>query len=153
MRGEAQSAEDVARRLGLRTDDSFGPGYERIAKFSLTQIFKNHVSVEAYVKATFMDLLSSGQAGLEIKYTELLTNARTVDAIMRDFRGTDAEELYSNFALELNVGQIARYAYSQQTGNHKGAKHIAGMDGSLLPEASITKAQTYTNQQSKLETT
>ena len=68
-----------------------------------------------------------------------------------DYFGTIVE-LYSNFALELNVGQIARYAYTRLTGNHKGAKHIAGMDGSLLPEASITKAQTYTNQQSKLET-
>ena len=147
-----QSSEDVARRLGVRSDDSFGPGYERVAKFALTRIFQSHVSVEAYVKGNFSDLLQSGQAGLEVKYNELLVNARTADGVMRAFRGSNPDDLYNYYVLELNVGQIARYGYARSTGNHQGAKHLGGFEGGLLPETSITRVQTYTNAQAKLAT-
>ena len=52
---------------------------------------------------------------------------------------------------ELNMSQIARYAYTQVTGNHAGAAHISGIATSLLPEDVITDAQKFTTQQHKMQ--
>ena len=152
MQGGGQSAEDVARRLGLRSNDGFGAGYKRVAKHALTRIFKQHNSVEAYVKATFVDLATSTQAGLQVKYGELLCNARSADGVIKEFRGTNPEELYESYVLELNVGQIGRYYYSRQSGNYEGATYVSGADGGLLPEEVVKEAQLYATQQHKLST-
>ena len=133
-----QSSEDVAKRLGLRSADGFGAGYDRVAKVALTRIFQTHSSVESFVKQQFGELLSSGQAGLGVKYQELMVNARTVDAIMRNYKGSNPDDLYTDYALELNVSQIARYYYARTSGNHVGAQHISGLEQGLLPTEALT---------------
>ena len=150
---DGQTAEDVAKRIGLRSDGVFGKDYVRVARHALEKIFLQHPSVEAFVKAEcYQALECSNQAGLKVKYRELISYAKTVDAQMRGFKGTNPDDLYNDYVLELNIGNIARYLYSSDTGNYAGASFISGADSTLLPTEAIKQAQNFTTQQGKMAT-
>ena len=56
-----------------------------------------------------------------------------------------------DYALELNIGLIARYVYSRSTGNYDGAVHISGTDAGLLTSEAINDAQKFTTTQAKMQ--